>query len=324
MEYGRIPGIDKPVSRVAQGIVPIGGMEPEDGMAMLDAVHEMGCNLIDTSSIYGGGKCDRILGRWVRERGVADKVVVLAKCAHHNQDRQRVTPFDISADLHDTLARMQTEHVDLLVLHRDDPSVPVGPIVDRLNELKAQGKIDAFGGSNWSHERIAEANAYAADNALTGFAVSSPNLTLAEMVVEPWGNCIGIGGEAGADARAWYAAHDVAVVPWSSLAAGFFSGRYTPDELRAIESPQESKELPVRCYTCESNIRRLERVAEIAAERGLSVPQIALAYVLNLPANVFPLVGCDTPEQFAANAAAVEVTLTPEELAYLDLQSDTR
>jgi len=164
VKYGQIAGIDKPVSRLIQGALVAAGRGEDKAFQLLDAVYEQGCNAFDTAVIYG--QTDRILGKWVRERGIRDKVVLLAKGAHHNADRRRVTPFDIASDMHDTLARMQLPFVDLYVLHRDDPNVPVGPIVEALNEHVAAGRIKAFGGSNWTHKRIREANEYAAKHGL--------------------------------------------------------------------------------------------------------------------------------------------------------------
>ena len=101
MRYGTIPGVEKQVSRLAQGTIPVGSGNLEGSFALLDAVYEQGCNTFDTAHVYGGGDNERVFGRWLRERDLRDKVVILAKGAHHNQDRRRVTPYDIASDLHD-------------------------------------------------------------------------------------------------------------------------------------------------------------------------------------------------------------------------------
>src|ERR1051325_8602759 len=106
MRYGIVDGLDKPVSRLVQGTMPISSKKLDESFALLDSVLEQGGNAFDTAHIYGGGDCERVFGRWLSERGVREKVVILAKGAHHNQDRKRVTPFDIESDLHDSLARM--------------------------------------------------------------------------------------------------------------------------------------------------------------------------------------------------------------------------
>jgi aryl-alcohol dehydrogenase-like predicted oxidoreductase len=320
MKYGSIPGIARPVSRLVQGTVMVNSRELDAGFALLDGIYALGCNAFDTAHVYGNGDGERTLGRWIRERGVRDRVVIITKGAHHNQDRRRVTPFDITADLHDSLARFQVDSIDLYLLHRDDPSAPVGPIVEILNEHHAAGRIHAFGGSNWSHERIAAANEYAASRGLTPFAVSSPQFSLAEMVVEPWPECISISGPAAATARAYYEQTQIPLFTWSSLAGGFFSGRFRRDNLDQFTSGLDA--VCVKSYCYEANFGRLERAEQLARQRGLSLPQIALAYSQSHPLNLFSLVGCRTPEEFAENITALETRLTPQEVRWLE--SSTR
>ena len=186
MKYGQVPGVDKPISRIVQGVIQVDRNNEEGAMAHMDAVLETGINAVDTALIYGS---DAFLGKWLASRGVRDQVVILAKGAHPNQWRNKVTPYDISADLHDTLAAMKVDFVDLYVLHRDDEEWPVEPIVDTLNKHVKEGKIKAFGGSNWTTARLAEANAYAKASGQVPFAVSSPNFSLADQIEEPWGGC---------------------------------------------------------------------------------------------------------------------------------------
>lgn len=321
MRYGEVPGVGQPVSRVAQGTMMIGTKDLEGSFRLLDAVLEQGCNAFDTAHVYGGGDCERAFGRWVKDRGVREKVVILAKGAHHNQDRRRVTPYDIAADLHDSLARMQVDYVDLYVLHRDDPSAPIGPIVEALNEQARAGLVRTFGGSNWTHERIEAANRYAVDHGLIPFAVSSPNFSLADQVREPWDECCTISGPKNGAAREYYRDTQIPLFTWSSLAGGFLSGRYTRDNLDQFTDYMGK--LAITCYASEDNFRRLDRVRDLAEKRRVEVPQLALAWVLNQPLNIFALVGARTPDEFHANAQALAITLTPAELAYLDLQCET-
>lgn len=316
MNYGRVPGVEKSVARVVQGTVMIRSEEEQKSFALLDEVFEQGGTTFDTAHQYGGGGSERTFGRWVRERDLRDEVVVIGKGAHHNADRKRVTPFDITADLFDSLARFGFDHVDLYLLHRDDPSVPVGPIVEVLNEHLYEGRIKAFGGSNWTPERLREANDYAGENGLVPFVASSPNLSLAEQAVEPWPGCVSISGREGERDRAWYEQERMALFTWSSLAGGFFSGRFSRDNLHSFEGYLDR--LCVETYCHEENFERLDRARVLAGERGLTVPQIALAYVLDQPLEVFALVGCNTGEEFKANVAAGDVRLTPEELAWLE------
>ena len=322
MQYGNVPGVTKPIARLVQGTVMISTSKLDESFALLDGVLELGGTTFDTAHGYGNGDVERTMGRWMKARGNRDQVVILGKGAHHNQDRQRVTPYDITADLHDSLARMQTDYIDLYVLHRDDPSQPVGPIVETLNEHKAAGKIHAFGGSNWSTVRLQEANAFAQTHGLTPFVVSSPNFSLAVQRKAPWPNCVSISGPEAAEERAWYADHNTPLFTWSSLAGGFFSGRFNRDNLDSFDTYLDK--LCVECYCTESNFQRLDRVRELADERGLTIPQVATAYVMSYPLNIFPLVGCNTAQEFKANLEASEMRLTPAEIAWLEARSDTR
>lgn len=319
MQYGQIPGIDKKVSRLVQGTIMLREETRAESFALLDAVYEAGGNAFDTARHYAPGT-ESTFGKWVRERGLRDEVVVIGKGAHPLKRRSRVTPEDITSDLEESLKQFGFDYVDLYLLHRDDESVPVGPIVEVLDKHRREGKIRAYGGSNWSHRRIAEANAYAAEHGLAPFVATSPNLSLAVWIKPPWEGCITISGPAGEEARNFYREHNIAVLPWSTLAQGFFSGRFRRDNLDQLTDPYDK--LGAESYGSEENFRRLDRAEALAKARGLTIPQVALAYVLSQPLNVFALVGPRTPAEVQDNAPSAEIRLTPEEVAYLELRCD--
>jgi aryl-alcohol dehydrogenase-like predicted oxidoreductase len=317
MQYGAIPGIDKPISRLVQGTGMIGSEELEAGFALLDQAFELGCTAFDTARIYRKGDSERVLGRWIRERGLREQAVVISKGVGLGPgDSLRVTPQNVTSDLYDSLECLRTEYIDLYLLHRDDPSVPVGPLVEVLNEHLRAGRIRAIGGSNWSHDRIQAANAYAAERRLAPFVASSPQFSLAEQLTPPWVANLTISGSQGADARRWYESQNLPVFAWSSLAGGFFSGRFRRDNLESF-----SDQADVRCigsYASEANFQRLDRAKELAGRKSATVPQIALAYVLRQPLNIFAVTGCATTAECADNAGAVEIELSAEELAWLE------
>lgn len=322
MEYRSLTGIPTPLSRIVQGTVMISPDDQDAANELLDAVYEHGCRTFDTAHGYGAGKCERALGAWINSRGVRDEVVILGKGAHPYNGRDRVTPEDITSDLQESLERLGTDVIDLYVLHRDNPDVPVGPLVDVLNAHQQDGRIRQFGGSNWTTGRIKEANAYATEHALNPFTVSSPNFSLAQQATPPWKGCISISGDAGASERAWYTEHDMPVFPWSSLAGGFFSGRFNRDNLDTFTENLDT--LAVTTYAFEDNFRRLDRVQEVANRYDASIAQVALAFVLEQPMETFPLVGCRTGAEFGANAEALELKLSAAEIAWIDLQTDER
>jgi len=254
------------------------------------------------------------------ERGNRDSAVVITKGAHHNADRKRVTDFDIKADLHDSLARLGTDYVDLYFLHRDDPDVPAGEIVEWLNELHEQGKIRAFGGSNWTCERVCEANDYALARGLVPFTASSPHFSLAVQVDNPWGpGCTTLTGDGQAEARKWYRKTNMPVFAYSSLARGLLSGRITRENYKETA---DGACQTAYCHEC--NFQRLDRARELAAEKGVNVPQIAVAYVLNYPLNLFALVGAASRDEIRQLVEAAALKLTREEMAWLNLERQSR
>ena len=319
MLYSNIPGIDKPVSRLVLGTMWINTQTLEDAYPVLDAFHAAGGNCLDTAHGYGRGDNERAVGQWINERGLRDEIVILGKGAHHSQDRKRVTPYDIKSDLHDSLARFKVDSIDLYVLHRDDPDNPVGPIVDTLHAAKEAGQIDAYGGSNWSAERLQEANEYAAAHGLTPFVASSPQFSLAVQIEPPWRDCISVSGPSGEAARAWCRENGVTLFVWSSMAGGFFSGRFRRDNLDTFTEWYD--QLAVKVYCNEDNFQRHDRVQELAADKGVSVPQIALAYVYNQPDGIHALSGARNTDELRINVEASEIELTEEEIAYLELKS---
>ncbi len=322
MQHGQVPGVNKAIPRLVQGLIMLSSDRLDESLTLLDDIFEQGGTAFDMGHVYGNGDVERVFGRWMAEHGVREEVMILDKGAHHNRDRQRVTPFDITADLHDSLARLGTDYIDLYILHRDDSSQPVEPIIDVLNEQRNAGRIHAFGGSNWSAERIREANAYALRSKQQGFVASSPNFSLAVQIQAPWPNCISISGPAAADERAWYAEQKMPLFTWSSLAGGFFSGRFQRENLDEFETYMDK--LAVTTYASDENFQRLDRVQTLADAYDMTIPQIATAYVLSYPLNIFALVGCRTGDEFRANKEASELKLSEQEIAWLELRSDER
>ena len=130
-----------------------------------------------------------------------------------------------------------------------------------------------------------------------------------------------ISGPEGGDARAWYTQTQMPLLAYSPLASGFFSERFHRDNLHMF-GERERDEIVVRAYASETNFQRLDRARILAEEKGLTAAQIALAFVMNQPMNVFAVVGPHSSEKFQANIEASEVQLTPKEMAWLDLKTD--
>ena len=307
MTYGTVAGIDEPVSRIVLGSMPLRpGMLPYT-LTMMDYYIEQGGNMVDTAYVYGN---ESVIGEAIRTQGLSDRLMVLAKGAH----TPFCTPEWLTRQLFETLDRLQMDHVDLYLMHRDNPEVPVGEFVEVLNEHQRAGRMRAFGGSNWSTERLEAANAYAAAHGLSGFAASSPNLALAVWNMPMWNGCVAASDVA---SRAWYARTKMPLFAWSSQASGLVTGRYRPEDR---DNPALAS--VVRTWFNDDNFRRLERIRALAAERGVTPAQIGLAWVLSMPFPTHALIGPQTIDEMRDSLAALDVTLTPEEMRWLNLEQD--
>lgn len=319
MRYGRIPQSNKSISRIVQGTAFLKTETKAEHFAYLDQIYERGCTAVDTGQSYGKGESERVLGEWMQSRNIRENIFVLSKCCHPTIDRDRVTPFDITADLHDSLARLRTDYIDLYLLHRDDVTKPVGPLVERFNQHIREGKILAYGGSNWTPRRIAEANDYAQQHGLVGFAASSPQFSLAAPAIEPWPGCLSIGGTKGTADCQWYQQEKMPLFVWSSLATGFFSGRFTKEN-RATFLAEETYWLDKVCaeaFCTDENFALLQRVTQLATEKKATLAQIAVAYVLNHQLQPFAVIGSRKIKEFTENLTAVSIHLNAQEIDWL-------
>jgi len=335
MKYSKIKGLDKEISKLVFGTatpklfaaVAENATKADEDAAfeLLDEMYESGINAFDCAAHYG----EEIMGRWMEKRGNRDKCVIITKGAHPNKWRDRVTEYDILSDANDSLKKLKTDKIDIYMLHRDSHTVPVGIIVETLNRLYKEGKISVFGGSNWTHKRIEEANEYTKEHNLMPFSVSSPNFGLAEQVNDPWtgdakfaDGCVTISGPENADAREWYKENSIPVFAYSSLARGFFSGAFSSS------NPERAKEIMdepgIIGYYSENNLERLKRCEEIAKEKGVSVAQIAMAWIYNQKFDVFALSSPVTYEQLNANISAMDIMLNENELKWLNLEAESR
>ena len=318
MKYTNIPSINKPVSRIVLGGSGKLFTSGSDVTGIMDTALECGINCVDTAREYGNSEA--AIGRYFREHGRRSDFVLISKCCHPKLAFvQRVNASAAEADLARSLDSLETDHIDIYFLHRDDASVNVGRIAEFMHRFHEEGKIKAFGGSNWSVKRIAELNAYAADHGLTGFTVSSPHYSLGRQQRDPWGNgCMTITGDKHADQRKYYEQTGMPLFCWASLCAGMFSG--------AVSSGQPGRMMQslgfnaTWGYFCKDNFERLRRCEALAAEKGVTVAQITLAWILGSGMNTLAIAGGSHIQYIAENAQAAEIDLTEAERCYLNLQ----
>ncbi|NLX23022.1 MAG: Gfo/Idh/MocA family oxidoreductase [Phycisphaerae bacterium] len=304
MPYGSIAGLNLPVSRLVMGVDNQTAMP--HAAVMFDDFFERGGNCFDTAHIYGRGACERVLGQWVKDRGIREQVVILDKGAH----TPWCNPRDLCVQLLESLERLQTDYIDLYMLHRDNPEVPVGEFIDALNLQKKAGHIRAFGVSNWTPARIDEANDYASARDLDGIVAVSNQFSLARLITPIWA-----GGVCASDpaSRAWHTERQIPLLAWSSQSRGFFAGRAHPDD----DSDAEMS----RCWYSEDNFRRLERARELAGRLGVLPINVALAYVLCQPFPTFALIGPRTLAETRVAMQALTIELEPQDLYWLNLDA---
>jgi predicted dehydrogenase/aryl-alcohol dehydrogenase-like predicted oxidoreductase len=299
----KVAGLSNPVSRLFMGC----DNQPNITQAALvfDDFWERGGNSFDTAHIYGGGHQERLLGQWLKLRGVRSQTNLIVKGCH----TPYCDPRSLTTQLEMSLGRLGTDYADFYIMHRDNPSIPVGEFIDVLNDHVKAGRIKVFGGSNWSLDRVQAANDYAKSKGLQGMGVVSNNFSLARMVDAVWAGCIAASDP---DSRAWFAKTQIPLLSWSSQARGFFlPGRAAPDKL-------EDKELS-RCWYSPDNFQRLHRANELAEKKGVSAINIALAYVLNQPFPTFALIGPRQLEETRTSTPGATLKLTPDEVKWLNL-----
>jgi aryl-alcohol dehydrogenase-like predicted oxidoreductase len=259
--------------------------------------------VIDTAHVYEGGDAERLLGQWFRDRpGMRERVVLVTKGAHPDGDRVRVTPADIASDLSDSVERLGGP-VDLYLLHRDDPAVDVGELVDGLDAHRRAGDIRAFGVSNWTLARIDEANAYAAARGVAGISCNSPHLSLAVQNEAPWPGCLSAADD---ESRAWHTRTGMPLLAWSAQAGGFFAGAGGDSS---------------RVYESDANRERRARAEQLGRGTGHTANAVALAWVLAQPFPTVAVIGPHSVEHLHASLAALDVELTAEEVRWLNLEA---
>lgn len=306
-----LPGLDRSISRIVLGM----SAAPEELPPLYDRFVELGGNAFETARWY---PAESVLGEWLAGRSDRDALVVIGKAAHPaSQDGPpRVTPADIAADLAVSLETLRTDRIDLFVLHRDDPTVPVGEILAALAEQRASGRICATSGSNWSTERLAEANAWAAAHDVPPFDASSPNLSLAVPTRPPWRGCLTAGDPA---SLAWYERTQLPLFAWAPLARGYFSAEPVDVALirRHAMIPLDQDLDAAAAFDSPANRERRQRARALASELGVSANQVALAWVLNQPFPTWAVIGARTIPQLEESVAAADLELTAAQVRWL-------
>jgi aryl-alcohol dehydrogenase-like predicted oxidoreductase len=288
----------------------VAASDRERVFSLLDSIVELGCSAFDLAASYQAGGTERLIGGYIASRRNRDRLFLISKGGHPYPVVQphRLNSRAISADLHASLTRLRTERIDLYLLHRDDENAPLEPILETLTLFQQQGKVRAWGVSNWSHQRTRALATLARSARVASIAASSPHFSLLEWVKPPWRGCVSIAGEANREARDYYEREQLPVLAWSPLGSGFFSRRQDG------ATPARS----LRTYGSRSNIARRKRAEELARKYERSSAQIALAYLYNQPFPVFAVVAASTVQQMRSNLEATTIRLSGSEIRWLE------
>jgi aryl-alcohol dehydrogenase-like predicted oxidoreductase len=277
-------------SRLVFGTVDL----PDTAVAgrVLDRFYAGGGRALDVANVYRDGESARAVGRWLSGRGGPDGVVVYAKGCHPPHCR----PELVGAEVERARGLLGVDGIDVFILHRDVPSLPVAVWADALLEQVAAGRIGGFGVSNWTVARLRELRDHLETTGEPGLVAFSNHFSLAEMVSAPWPGCLAVSK----DEVAALADADVKVLAWSSLATGYFAGRETAS------------------WESDANRARRERAAALAEELGTSPATVALAYVFHQPDYVLPVVGTRSESHVDDALRAGSLRLAPEQLRWLE------
>ena len=299
------------VSALCYGTATFGsGTDAERATAMINAFRDAGGNFLDTAHVYGfwapqagAGASERALAEYFARNGGRDEMIVATKGGHPARPKyprgdRFLSPDQVHADLTDSLRWLRAEMIDLYWLHRDDPRVAAGEVIETLNAEVRRGLIRCLGASNWAPARIAEANAYAAAHGLAGFVASQPQWSLAHCppaaLADPTTLFLG------REDVSWHARTKLPVIPYTSTAGGFFA---TGRSRKHIDNNVSRA--------------RLARARRLGEELGFSPNQVALAYLMCHDFPVFPTIGTTDLAHLADAVGATDIRLSGEQVAWL-------
>lgn len=283
-------------------------LNEKESFKMLDSLLEKGFNFIDTADSYShwapgnsGGESEVIIGKWIKDRGSRDNITIATKVGSNpGKEGRDVSKNYILKAAEDSLRRLKTDHIDLYFTHWDNESTPVEETLEAYQQLIREGKIGAIGASNLSPERIKASLKSAEENNLPKYEVLQPEYNLVER--DKFEN----------NYRPLADNHNLAVIPYFSLASGFLTGKY-----RKEEDLQGARKEMVKKYFNEKGLQLLTTMDEIAKDHNVSKAAIALAWLMQRPTITAPIASATKESHLKAFEEAVALELTAEEMEQL-------
>ncbi len=292
------------VSRLALGTAVYRGGEREaDAFRLMDVYRACGGNIFDTARVYG--ESESVIGRYLKARGCRGEVLISTKGGHYDlvTKEKRIKREAIYSDVEVSFKNLGVDYADIYWLHRDDVDIPVAEIMGILADLVREGKILSIGVSNWTVERIAQANKFALENGLPGIIASQIKHSAAVTVQENDPTMLSLDELS----REFYEREKTVVFAYTAQAKGLFSKL----ERLGVDGISEGLR---REFICDETLRRYDVMRDISNEIGLPIGQVALAALLCDPSlEIIPIIGGRTPEQIEDSFAALDINLSQEQ-----------
>ncbi len=308
MRYRKLGSSELEVSEISLGswLTYSGGIEAEQSRACTDAAFEAGINFFDTANVYGRGAAESAWGEILSGRP-RDSYILATKVWGQMSDDpadRGLSAGQIAKQIDASLERLQTDHVDLYQAHRFDPDVPIEETIEALQTVVAEGKARYLGFSEWTPEQIEAAIDIAGPDL---FVSSQPQYSMLWQAPEAelFGLC---------------EANGISQIVWSPLAQGILTGKYAPGQPPPAGSRAASEDMGgfIAAYLNDQVLEAVARLDPVAEQAGLSVAELALAWVLRREELASAIVGASRPEQVHANAAASGVELSADTLEAID------
>jgi aryl-alcohol dehydrogenase-like predicted oxidoreductase len=309
MRYRQLGDSDLQVSEISLGswLTYGGGVGDEQARACVDAAFDAAINFIDTANVYATGGAEEFLGDVLAGRP-RDSYVLATKLYFPMDDENRgLSRAQVHKQLDDSLGRLRTDFVDLYQCHRYDRSTPLEETMAALTEVVRAGKVRYIGFSEWSAQQIQASLDLSRERGYEKFVSSQPQYSLLHRAPER-------------DIFPLCAANGISQIVWSPLAQGVLTGKYRPGEVPPSESRATSARMGgmMGDYLSDGTLERVQRLQPIADRLGITMAQLALAWVLRRPEVASAIVGASRPEQVHANASASGIELDPETLVEID------
>jgi 1-deoxyxylulose-5-phosphate synthase len=311
MRYRRLGGSDLKVSEISLGswLTYGGGVGDEAARACVDAAFEVGINFIDTANVYARGAAEEFLGDVLQNRP-RDSYVLATKLYFPMDDtgtNQGLSKAQVEKQIDDSLRRLRTDHVDLYQCHRYDRETPLEETMAALTEVVSSGKARYIGFSEWNPSQIQAALDLSGEQGYAKFVSSQPQYSMLHRDPE-------------AEVFPLCRANGISQIVWSPLAQGALTGKYKPGAPPPEGSRATSRQMGsmMSNWLEEDVLETVQRLVPVAERLGLTMAQLALAWVLCEENVASAIVGASRPEQVRDNASASGIELDAETLAEID------